>query len=95
MTGAVVVQILAWVLATRSGHHAGTAHETVHQERNLVRIRAEGFLARVLQHEIDHINGLMFIDHIKDKPNAFYKLTDEGKLEHMDGKNIQKLSIFR
>ncbi|HTY13263.1 MAG TPA: peptide deformylase [Candidatus Omnitrophota bacterium] len=29
-------------------------------------IDAEGFLATVLQHEIDHLNGTMFVDHIKD-----------------------------
>ena len=27
-------------------------------------IDANGFLATVLQHEIDHINGVLFIDHI-------------------------------
>lgn len=27
-----------------------------------VRMRAEGYLARVLQHEIDHLNGVLFID---------------------------------
>jgi peptide deformylase len=27
-------------------------------------IEANGFLATVLQHEIDHINGVLFIDHI-------------------------------
>ena len=37
-----------------------------------IRIKAEGFLARVLQHEIDHCNGVVFIDHIKDKKDAFY-----------------------
>jgi peptide deformylase len=31
-----------------------------------VRIRAEGLLARVFQHEIDHCNGALFIDHITD-----------------------------
>lgn len=31
-----------------------------------VRIRAEGLLARVLQHEIDHCDGVLFIDHITD-----------------------------
>lgn len=31
-----------------------------------VRVKAEGFLARVFQHEIDHTNGLVFVDHIKD-----------------------------
>src|SRR5687768_5258833 len=32
-----------------------------------IRIKAKGFMARVLQHEIDHTNGIVFIDHIKDK----------------------------
>ena len=27
-------------------------------------VAAEGLLATVLQHEIDHINGVLFIDHI-------------------------------
>ena len=36
-----------------------------------VRVKAEGFLARVFQHEVDHCNGMMFVDHIKDKPEAF------------------------
>lgn len=49
-----------------------------------IRITAEGFLARVLQHEIDHTNGIVFIDHIKDKKNSFYRLNDQGKLEQLD-----------
>lgn len=48
------------------------------------RITAEGFLARVFQHEIDHTNGLVFIDHIKNQTDAFFKLTDDGKLEPLD-----------
>ena len=48
------------------------------------RVTAEGFLARIFQHEIDHCNGLMFIDHIKDSPEAFYKLAKDGKLEPLD-----------
>jgi peptide deformylase len=48
------------------------------------RITVEGFLARIFQHEIDHTNGLLFIDHIKDNSEAFYRLTDEGKLEQLD-----------
>lgn len=31
-----------------------------------VRITADGFLARVLQHEIDHLEGIMFTDHMED-----------------------------
>jgi len=51
---------------------------------NEVRMSAEGFLARVLQHEIDHIHGTLFIDHIKGQ-DAFYRLDDEdGHLEKLD-----------
>lgn len=49
-----------------------------------VRLTAEGFLARVFQHEIDHTNGVLFIDHIRDDKNAFYKLDGEGHLEPLD-----------
>lgn len=27
---------------------------------------ADGFLAKVFQHEIDHLNGVLFIDHVED-----------------------------
>ena len=30
-----------------------------------VRIRAEGLLAQALEHEIDHLNGILYIDHLK------------------------------
>ena len=49
-----------------------------------VRIKAEGFLARVLQHEIDHTNGIVFIDHIRDKKDAFYRLNEKGELDPLD-----------
>lgn len=48
------------------------------------RVTAEGFLARVFQHEIDHMNGTVFIDHIKDNTSAFYHLTKDGNLEELD-----------
>lgn len=60
-----------------------------------VRITAEGFLARVFQHEIDHTNGKLFVDHIKDQPEAFYKLTESGKLEALDyDKDIKNSRIL-
>lgn len=48
------------------------------------RVTAEDFLARIFQHEIDHCNGIVFIDHIKDNPEAFFRLNDEGKLEPLE-----------
>ncbi len=49
-----------------------------------VRIKATGVLARTLLHEIDHLNGILFIDHIKDQPNAFFKLDDSGEIVPVD-----------
>ncbi len=49
-----------------------------------IRITAEGFLARVFQHEIDHTNGKVFIDHIKHSPKAFYRLQEDGHLTELD-----------
>ncbi len=48
------------------------------------RVTAQGFLARIFQHEIDHTNGIVFIDHIQDDPDAFYHLQDDGKLVPLD-----------
>lgn len=36
--------------------------EGINVARERVRIEAEGLLARALQHEIDHLNGVLFID---------------------------------
>lgn len=49
-----------------------------------VRFKASGFLARVIQHEIDHTNGIVFIDHIKESTDAFYTLDDKGELQPLD-----------
>lgn len=49
-----------------------------------VRITADGFLARVFQHEIDHTNGKVFLDHISDAHESFYTLNKEGNLQQLD-----------
>ncbi len=49
-----------------------------------IRFKAEGFLARVIQHEVDHTNGVVFIDHIRDDKTAFYTLDDQGELQSLD-----------
>ncbi len=65
------------------------------QDGNEVRFKAEGFLARVIQHEIDHTNGIVFIDHIRDKKDAFYTLDEKGELEPLDyAKNVEKSHIL-
>ena len=43
------------------------------REDNPIRIDAEGQLAIVLQHEIDHLNGTLFIEHISSLKRQMYK----------------------
>ncbi len=50
------------------------------------RVTAEGFLARIFQHEIDHTNGIVFIDHIKNESEAFFTLEEDAKLTPKDYK---------
>jgi len=62
---------------------------------NEFRVTADGFLARVFQHEIDHTNGIVFIDHIKESSEAFFKLKDDGSMEALDfKKDVEQNSIL-
>jgi peptide deformylase len=47
--------------------------EGIDREGNPLKIEAEGYLAIVLQHEIDHINGTLFIDRISSLKRELYK----------------------
>lgn len=49
-----------------------------------VRIKATDELARTLLHEIDHLDGVLFIDHIKGQKDAFYEMSDKGDLIPVD-----------
>jgi peptide deformylase len=46
---------------------------------NKVQVKAEGLLARVFQHEIDHLNGTLFID--RADPDTLTLLTPEEQAE--------------
>jgi peptide deformylase len=37
------------------------------RENNKISLKAEGLLARVIQHETDHLNGILFIDRLNKK----------------------------
>ena len=49
-----------------------------------VRIKAQDTLARTLLHEIDHLDGILFIDHIKDKKDAWFELDNKGDIVPID-----------
>jgi len=41
-----------------------------------IRIKAEGLLAQALEHEIDHINGVFYLDHL-ESTDKLYKIEPE------------------
>ena len=45
-----------------------------------IRVKASGYLARILQHEIDHLDGILFLDRIEDK-STLHHLSDEELAE--------------
>ncbi|WP_138415109.1 peptide deformylase [Aquibacillus sediminis] len=47
---------------------------------NNVKLRLRGFAAIVFQHEIDHLNGIMFYDHI-DPNNPFHEPENSKPIE--------------
>jgi peptide deformylase len=47
--------------------------EGVDRDGKSLRFEADGFLAIVLQHEIDHLNGTLFIDRISALKRELYK----------------------
>lgn len=62
---------------------------------NKVRFKSPNpFIARVLQHEIDHTNGICFVDHIKDDQDAFSILTKNGELKPYPYKKVLDSGIL-
>lgn len=63
---------------------------TMTRQGERIELEGEGFLARCIQHEIDHLNGVLFVDHVREpwlyedgtqrKTSLFdvVKLTNEG-----------------
>jgi peptide deformylase len=49
-----------------------------------VDVEAEGLMAICLQHEIDHLNGKLFIDHISSLKRALYKRKLQKMLKNED-----------
>lgn len=49
-----------------------------------INVKAEGFLATVFQHEIDHLDGYVFIDRVKDP----------SSIKHVSGKEENKEDLI-
>jgi peptide deformylase len=60
--------------------YASVLVEGVDREGRPVQIEAEGMLAIVLQHEIDHLKGKLFIDHVSALKRELYTRRMKKKL---------------
>lgn len=45
----------------------------VDENNNKFQLKAKGLLARVIQHEMDHLNGILFIDKVQDTKSLMDK----------------------
>lgn len=74
--------------------HSKVRVKALDLDGNEIRLKASGFLARVIQHEIDHTKGVLFVDHIKDQPEAFYTLDEKGELKPLDYAKVTASGVF-
>mgnify|MGYP003347967596 CR=1 FL=1 len=61
----------------------GPVHESPSENFIVSNVEADGLLATCLQHEMDHLNGVLFIDHLSrlKRSMAIKKLTKAKKLK--------------
>jgi len=58
----------------------------LNREGERVEIMGEGLLARVLQHEIDHLNGILILDRVSSLKRNLYKRRLKKRIkEHLEG----------
>jgi len=53
----------------------------IDMENKPVRVKASGYLARIFQHEIDHLDGILFTDRVEDKETLKFVGTDDDDQE--------------
>lgn len=44
----------------------------------------KGFSAQIVQHEIDHLNGVLFVDHLIENNQSLFKLNDDNEWEEVE-----------
>ena len=60
-------------------------------EGKAVRLTLTGFIARIFQHEVDHLQGKLFIDVVKG--DNFLKLSDKGEFVSLPRKDYGKYHL--
>jgi peptide deformylase len=64
---------------TRANHAVVTAQD---RQGRPVRVSGKGFLARALQHELDHLDGVVYVDRL-DSLDDLQRVGRDGELERL------------
>ena len=60
-----------------------------------IHLKADGFLARVLQHEVDHLKGIMTVDGVRNpQDDGFRFLNDKDELAKVSYKDVKASGIL-
>jgi peptide deformylase len=51
-------------------------------------MKADGLMARCIQHEMDHLNGVLFVDRVTDQDGLQKELKENG----FQSKHVQSVS---
>jgi peptide deformylase len=68
---------------------SGVVVEAIGLDGKPFSLRTEGFLARVLQHEIDHLNGVLFIERLAERERRQMA----NALERLREKSLKKYGL--
>lgn len=62
-------------------------------QNEVISVDAEGLLARVFQHEVDHLNGMLFIDYL-GRANRQLLLKEYGKLKEKPKTKVRESALL-
>ena len=53
----------------------------------IVKFEAENLLSQAIEHEVDHLNGILYTDHLAEHQQLYH--IDEEELQKPDGDSIE------
>jgi peptide deformylase len=80
------LSIPGWI--GEASRHEKIRVRALDRQGNKIRLRLNGWSARIVQHEIDHLDGVLFIDRLTASENLwreeeFYKEDESGEIEEV------------
>ena len=54
------------------------------EDGKIIEEKITGFNAQIILHEIDHLNGVLFVDRLLEQGQSLYKLTADDEWEEVD-----------